>query len=68
MLGDPRTYTGAEALGLAFPLNATDIVMLSLFDGRALLGDLAAQSKPEDYRPTSEERQAGRARMSRIFD
>ena len=35
---DPSTYTGASALGLAFPMTATDITILHAIGANGLCG------------------------------
>lgn len=48
MIADPRTYTGASELGLAFPMTATDITVLRAVgvDGLVEAGD-GAPDDPE---------------------
>lgn len=65
MVGDPASYAGADALNLAFPMDATDIVLLQLIGARSLLGDIGG--KPETGKPTAEEIHEAETHMSKLF-
>lgn len=72
LASDPHTYSGASALGLMFPMDASDIVMLSMSGGTALLGDIAASGdKPDNGasgpKPTAEEIRKAESHMSSMF-
>lgn len=47
---DPHTYCGAGQLALAFPMSASDIILLGLFKGDALLGDIGSGGSASDTR------------------
>ena len=48
---DPSTYTGASALGLAFPMNATDITILHAIGVNGLVDTDDGNGSPDDPEP-----------------
>ncbi|KFI91148.1 hypothetical protein BISA_1745 [Bifidobacterium saguini DSM 23967] len=48
---DPTTYTGAAALGLAFPMNATDITILHAIGANGLVDARDGSENPDDPAP-----------------
>lgn len=49
---DPSTYTGSSALGLAFPMNATDITILRAIGANGLVDTSDDSVDPDDAAPT----------------
>ena len=66
MAGDPASYAGAGALNLAFPMDATDIVLLQLVGACSLLGDIGGT--PQADKPTVDEIREAESHMSGLFD
>ncbi|QSY58854.1 hypothetical protein BLI708_08610 [Bifidobacterium imperatoris] len=48
---DPSTYTGASALGLAFPMTATDITILHAIGANGLVDTSDDSGAPDDSAP-----------------
>lgn len=49
---DPSTYTGASALGLAFPMTVTDITILHAIGANGLVDTNDDSGNPDDVAPT----------------
>jgi hypothetical protein len=55
---DPSTYTGASALGLAFPMTATDITILHAIGANGLVDTSDDSGNPDDAAAPTEIRDA----------